>query len=568
MKHCPKIKKYCIYILILSSIQINSQVLLQDDFGARNDYWYWRSDGNQDQPVVIDGMLQLRLVNAVDSFYCNTEIYDPTEPYLPGTQVRVRLKCSEIHTGSRGWGFWDGDLDSSIILDFDVAWVMQQGSNLLGDQYNWFFFGVDGNILSNRKTFNLQNIVDETEWHTYKIVWSEENVSFYVDDQFLFQSFEDLPDEKMRMDIWIDNRVIPINNPTNFTNNISDYSEMLVDFVEITGLDGPGIERELSGDIIVWDSPNSFPNGERETSYKYYNFDINNTSEALIFVTGSAEYYGNSFEDDDIKIVLNNFDFGWNSENSLNGSELNGKGKSIVFTSQMNLGENNLQIHTDITPFLRDVIILNSAEGKTLFSNNYNQTIDSEDGLWETIEFDSHNSNFVTILISGTGKKGDALRFEINDTDFGWEGENSIDGNNLNNIPNTVVLTENLSDGKNFLKIHKRGNPQIYSVAAYGSSNISNVKNINQLPDVLSLNVYPNPFNIEAVITYTTNSASQNKLKIYNSLGENVATLVNKFQSKGSYKLNWNADHQSSGIYFCILEADNYFTVEKLILLK
>ncbi len=256
MKYCTKIKKYCIYIIILSSIQISSQVLLQDDFGTRNDYWYWRSDGNQEQPVVIDGMLQLKLVNAVDSFYCNTEIYDPTEPYSPGTQVRVRLKCSEIHTGSRGWGFWDGDLDSSIILDFDVAWVMQQGSNLIGDQYNWFFFGVDGNILSNRKIFNLQNIVDETEWHTYKIVWSEENVSFYVDDQFLFQSFEDLPDEKMRMDIWIDNRVIPINNPTNFTNNISDYSEMLVDFVEITGLDGPGIERELSGDIIVWDSPN------------------------------------------------------------------------------------------------------------------------------------------------------------------------------------------------------------------------------------------------------------------------------------------------------------------------
>jgi hypothetical protein len=414
----------------------------------------------------------------------------------------------------------------------------------------------------------LQNIVDETEWHTYKIVWSEENVSFYVDDQFLFQSFEDLPDEKMRMDIWIDNRVIPINNPTNFLNNNSNYSEMLVDFVEISGLNGPNITRKLTDNILLWDSPNSFPNGESESLFKNYNFDISNNNEALIFITGSAENYGSTFEDDDLKIVLNNFDFGWDSENSFNGSELSGQGKSIVFTSQMNFGENNLQIHTDITPFLRDVIILNSTGGKTLFAKNFNQTLDGEDGLWKTLEFDSNNSNTITILISGTGNAGDALRFELNDTDFGWEGDNSIDGNNLQGIPNTVALTNNLSDGKNFLKIYKRGNPQIYSVAAYGSSNITNVENESQLPNLLSLKVYPNPFNIEATITYTTNSASLNKLKIYNSLGEDVATLVNELQPKGNYKLNWQADHQSAGIYFCILEADNYFTAEKLLLLK
>ncbi len=49
------------------------------------------------------------------------------------------------------------------------------------------------------------------------------------------------------------------------------------------------------------------------------NFSISNAGEALIFITGSAENYGNSFEDDDLKVVLNNFDYGWDSENSFNG---------------------------------------------------------------------------------------------------------------------------------------------------------------------------------------------------------------------------------------------------------
>ena len=234
----------------------------------------------------------------------------------------------------------------------------------------------------------------------------------------------------------------------------------------------------------------------------------------------------------------------------------------------MKRGNNNLQIFTDVTPFLRDVIILHSENGKILFTENYNQTTFGEDGLWKTIEFYSQNSSEITILASGTGKEDDGLRFELNDVDFGWESSNSINGNELQGIPNTVVLSGELNPGLNYLKIYKKGNPQIYSVAAYGGSNITNVKNESPIPNSISVDIHPNPFNITTNISYVTSSASHNKLKIYNSLGEKVAELVNEFQSPGSYKVNWHADQQSSGIYFCILEADNYFVVEKLLLLK
>ncbi len=59
-----------------------AQALLQDDFVHKSDHWYFREDGNQTEPTVGNGLLKLELINAIADQYCNTEIYNPTEPYL------------------------------------------------------------------------------------------------------------------------------------------------------------------------------------------------------------------------------------------------------------------------------------------------------------------------------------------------------------------------------------------------------------------------------------------------------------------------------------------------------
>ena len=331
-------------LLFLQSI-LSGQLLLQDDFQFKNNYWFWRADGNQSIPVVDNGLLHLKLEDAISSEYCNTEIYDPTEPYGPGTQVRVRLKTSEIHNGSRGWGFWDGDLNlTALALDFDVAWVMQQGSTIEEPPFKWFLFGVASDTLTNRQTLSLDQIVDETEWHTYKIVWDFDKVQFYIDDMFVYETFDQLPNQNMRMDIWIDNRVINTDNPIDYWNNQVDISEMFVDFVEISELSGPRIERNLGQNMILWESPNSFPNGEEDNLWKEWNLDLESSGEALFFFTGSAESYPQNANDDDLKIVINNEDLGWDSEYSLNGDELNGKGKSIFFVKELESGLNNFKL--------------------------------------------------------------------------------------------------------------------------------------------------------------------------------------------------------------------------------
>ncbi len=79
---------------------------------------------------------------------------------------------------------------------------------------------------------------------------------------------------------------------------------------------------------------------------------------------------------------------------------------------------------------------------------------------------------------------------------------------------------------------------------------------------------YPNPFNPSTNIDFTLPKVSKVVLKIYNVLGQEVATLVNQELSAGKYKYEFNASNLSSGIYIYRLQAgDNLFT-RKMTLLK
>jgi hypothetical protein len=80
---------------------------------------------------------------------------------------------------------------------------------------------------------------------------------------------------------------------------------------------------------------------------------------------------------------------------------------------------------------------------------------------------------------------------------------------------------------------------------------------------------YPNPFNPTTTIEFALPYSGFVTLKIYNILGEEVATLVSKKLSAGKYKYDWDASSVASGVYLYRLEAGNNFRkTKKLILLK
>jgi hypothetical protein len=83
---------------------------------------------------------------------------------------------------------------------------------------------------------------------------------------------------------------------------------------------------------------------------------------------------------------------------------------------------------------------------------------------------------------------------------------------------------------------------------------------------------YPNPFNPSTRIQYSIEKPAQVSLKVYNVLGNEVATLVNSRQEAGSYTVTFNTNKAtyslSSGVYFYRLEAGSFVSTKKLILLK
>jgi len=99
---------------------------------------------------------------------------------------------------------------------------------------------------------------------------------------------------------------------------------------------------------------------------------------------------------------------------------------------------------------------------------------------------------------------------------------------------------------------------------------ITNIKNNqNNLPtDFLLKQNYPNPFNPVTTINYSTPKKEMIIIRVYDVLGNEIASLVNEEKPAGNYKVNFNASNLSSGVYFYRMHAGNFIENKKCIVLK
>jgi hypothetical protein len=79
---------------------------------------------------------------------------------------------------------------------------------------------------------------------------------------------------------------------------------------------------------------------------------------------------------------------------------------------------------------------------------------------------------------------------------------------------------------------------------------------------------YPNPFNPATTITFTLPRSDEVSLKVYNILGEEVAILVSEKLPAGLHHYNWDATNLTSGIYIYRLEAGEFVSSSKMVLLR
>ncbi|HMU42041.1 MAG TPA: T9SS type A sorting domain-containing protein [Ignavibacteriaceae bacterium] len=97
----------------------------------------------------------------------------------------------------------------------------------------------------------------------------------------------------------------------------------------------------------------------------------------------------------------------------------------------------------------------------------------------------------------------------------------------------------------------------------------TSVEEEGKLPQVFNLEQnYPNPFNPSTTIKFSLPESAEVTMKIFNSLGEEVALLVNSFKERGTYSVKFNSAGLPSGIYYYKLKAGNFSEVKKMILNK
>jgi hypothetical protein len=140
-------------------------------------------------------------------------------------------------------------------------------------------------------------------------------------------------------------------------------------------------------------------------------------------------------------------------------------------------------------------------------------------------------------------------------------------------LRDTTVTIFNNQQSQNF-EFNVLGEPTslIFDPGNWILKTVSDVIRLNDITTELNQN-YPNPFNSVTKIKFNnvTNNPGDLQsvlLKVYNTLGEEVITLINNDMMAGTYEVEFDASSLSSGIYYYSLNSGSFVKTKKMVLLK
>lgn len=177
----------------------------------------------------------------------------------------------------------------------------------------------------------------------------------------------------------------------------------------------------------------------------------------------------------------------------------------------------------------------------------------------------SINGNDI-ILNWSTATESNNYGFEIlrKDSDSEWKNIGFIKGAG-NSVNFNVYRYEdkNLNPGKYSYRLK-----QIDYSGAFKYYDLSETVKIG-VPDRFELmQNYPNPFNPSTVISWQSPVGSRQTIRVYDVLGNEVVTLLDEYREAGRYEIEFNASGLASGIYYYKLNAGEFVSVKKMLLIK
>ena len=209
---------------------------------------------------------------------------------------------------------------------------------------------------------------------------------------------------------------------------------------------------------------------------------------------------------------------------------------------------------------------IGAQDKNAIIKSGNNLCVAATNGVWITSDNGANWDHTLTAgIMSGFGNYGNELYvvgqlpYKSLDNGITWT---EVDVTGLTAfIQNTMQFTSNYAFINTFgIGVYRRSLSQITSI---------DEKLIGSFPEsfVLEQN-YPNPFNPSTKISWQLPVGSYQTLKVYDILGNEVATLVNEFREAGSYEVEFDASKLASGMYLYKLQASSFVETKKMILLR
>jgi len=187
----------------------------------------------------------------------------------------------------------------------------------------------------------------------------------------------------------------------------------------------------------------------------------------------------------------------------------------------------------------------------------------------ELIAFDANVNDKMVSILWQTATEINNRGFEIQRRvgDFNWQTIGFVKGNGTTTQTISYAYSDDLdgliSGGKVFYRLKM--------INYDGSFEYSTEVFVNIAADKFELaQNYPNPFNPSTVISWQSPVSGWQVLKVFDVLGNEVATLVNEFRPAGSYEVEFNTKdyNLASGIYFYRIEVGEMVKMKKMVLMK
>ena len=268
-----------------------------------------------------------------------------------------------------------------------------------------------------------------------------------------------------------------------------------------------------------------------------------------VSITGGYVYRGPNLPDLYGKYIYG--DFGTRKIWALTYDGINPPTNKLLLTSSVSIASFGVDINNELYVVGYNGIIYRFTPTASIIApTNLRYTVNSPNSITLNWNDNSNNENGFRIE-----RKVGSENFVLLE---------SVDENIITFTDNSVVDTQMYSY-------------RVYAYNSTASSGFSNTTSVvtaipvelNAIPDKFQLiQNYPNPFNPSTKIHFTLSNRQVVTLKIYDTLGREIETLLSDDKPAGYYDVVWNSGYFPSGVSFCQLKSEDYTDTKKLLLLK